>query len=186
MLHRVFIALSVPESVKTELLSYQEKWQGLPCRWTAKENLHITLVFLGNTSDTELQEISKILHEVAGRYAHFSIELSHISYGPSAKDPRMVWVEGKPSTELLNLQGDLSNALRRDSAPTLGTESLRFTPHLTLGRLKELEFRRIELEESPEINEKISLNFSVNSIEIMESKLKKKGAEYSIVESIAL
>ena len=186
MLHRVFIAVNLPESVKTELLSYQEKWKDIPCKWTVKENLHIALMFLGNTSDKELQKISKILHEVAARHSPFSVELSHIVYGPSAKDPRMVWVIGEELKELLMLQKDLSDALRRDSVPTLGTESLRFTLHLTLARLNELEFRRIDPAERPDVEEEISVSFPVRSIEIMESKLKPKGAEYSIVESITL
>ncbi|TSC55674.1 MAG: 2'-5' RNA ligase [Parcubacteria group bacterium Greene0714_21] len=177
MLHRVFIAVNLPESVKTELLSYQEKWRDLPCRWTAKENLHITLVFLGNTSDTELQETSKILRTVALRHSPFSVEFSRISYGPSAKEPRMVWVEGVASKELLNLQKDLSKVLLRDSVSTL---------HLTLGRLKEMEFRRIDPTERPDVEEEISISVPVNSIEIMESQLKRGGAEYSTVSSFTL
>lgn len=186
MLHRIFIAINLSESVKTELLSYQEKWRTLPCRWTGKENLHITLVFLGNTSDAELQEISEVLQKITARHSPFSLELSRISYGPSLKDPRMVWVEGKPSRELLSLQKNLAKALRRDSVPNVGTESLHFTPHLTLGRLKELEFRRIDPTERQDIEEEISVSFPVHSIEIMESKLKRGGAEYTRVSSFTL
>lgn len=178
MVRRMFIAINLPEPLKTELLSYREKWKDIPCRWTAKESLHITLVFLGNTSDTELQEISKILHKVAVKYAPFSIELSRISYGPSLKDPRMVWVEGKASKELLSLQKDI--------AKEFVEEKRSWALHLTLARLNELEFRRIDPTERPDVEEEISVSFPVHSIEIMESKLKRGGAEYTICESISL
>ncbi len=65
-------------------------------------------------------------------------------------------------------------------------EELNFSPHITLGRIRTWEFRRIEPEERPEVNEEINLNFEVNSIEVMESTLKRGGAEYTILESCPL
>ncbi|PIX88575.1 MAG: hypothetical protein COZ30_00470, partial [Candidatus Nealsonbacteria bacterium CG_4_10_14_3_um_filter_36_16] len=55
--------------------------------------------------------------------------------------------------------------------------------HITLGRIKQWEFRQIEPEERPEVNEEINLTFEVNSIEVMESELKRGGSEYTILES---
>lgn len=185
MVHRIFIAIRLPEDTKEELVSLQEKWLDLPCRWTTKENLHITLVFLGNTSDNELQEISRILHDIAPRHSPFSVEFSRISYGPSAKDPRMIWVEDNPSAELLHLQKALEKELAGSHVLHFVPEKRPWTVHLTLGRLN-AEFTRIELEERPEINEEISLSFAVDSIEIMESRLKQGAVKYSIIESIKL
>jgi len=56
-------------------------------------------------------------------------------------------------------------------------------PHINLGRIKTWQFRQIEPEERPEINENINLSFEVNSIEIMESRLKRTGPDYTILES---
>ena len=47
MSNRIFIAVNLPENVKKKLAEYEENWLDLPIRWTKKENLHITLVFLG-------------------------------------------------------------------------------------------------------------------------------------------
>jgi len=65
-------------------------------------------------------------------------------------------------------------------------KEFNLTPHITLGRIKTWEFRRMEPEERPEINEDINLNFEVNSIEIMESQLKRNGPDYTILESCPL
>ena len=81
MLHRVFIAVNLPESVKTELLSYQEKWKDIPCKWTVKENLHIALMFIGNVSDQELEDIKKKTREKVSKQKPFVIKLSRIVYG---------------------------------------------------------------------------------------------------------
>jgi 2'-5' RNA ligase len=70
---------------------------------------------------------------------------------------------------------------------TLGQGSdKKFFPHLTLARLKAFEMQRMELEEIPQIDEEISISFNINSFEIMESELKRSGAQYTICQSILL
>ena len=188
MRHRIFLAINLPEDIKKRLSNYQKKWPELPCRWTKRENLHITLIFLGYLNDEELVDIIKIVRGVVFRHQSFSINLNKILYGPPNKPPRMVWVEGEKSQELANLQNGLENAISSPEASTkenLG-EIRPYSPHITLGRIKTWEFRQIEPEERPEISEEISLIFPVESIEIMESDLKRTGPEYAILESLPL
>lgn len=184
MRHRIFIAINLPESVKNKLSEYEIKYSELPCRWTRKENLHITLAFLGYLTDEELVEVCKITNEVALRNAPFSINLNKILYGPPQKPARMVWAEGEKSTELGKLQGELENAL--SSSEGLTKEDRPYAVHITLGRIKTWKFRQIEPEERPEVNEEINLNFEVNSIEVMESELKRGGPAYTVLESAPL
>jgi 2'-5' RNA ligase len=189
MQHRIFIAINLPENIKKKLTDYQLKWPELPCRWTKKENLHITLAFLGYLIDEELLEILKITKEVASRHEPFFINLNKILYGPLKQPPRMVWIEGERSEELGKLQKDLENALSSDQTLTKTDreqEARPYAPHITLGRLKQWEFREIEPEERPEVNEDVFFNFEVKSIEIMESQLKRGGPEYTILESAPL
>ena len=185
MKHRIFIAVNLPEDIKKKLIDYQAKWPELPIRWTKKENLHITLIFIGYTNDEELLEVLKITKEVAQRNNSFSINLNKICYGPPKKmPPRMVWVEGEKSIELGKLQNNLENSLFSTPIKNLKEPEARpYTSHITLGRIKAWEFRQIEPEERPEVNEEINLTFEVNSIEVMESELKRGGSEYTILES---
>lgn len=177
--HRIFIAINLPESVKDQLLAYREKWQEIPARWTTKENLHLTLAFLGNTSDQELAKVCDAMKQVGSRHKPFALTINRIVYGPDAKRPRMIWGKIRRSPELFTIQEDIASLLSY-------SEKQPFAPHLTLARLKTFELQRMELEELPEVNEEISLSFQVESIEIMESKLKRSGAEYSIIQSVPL
>jgi len=196
MSHRIFIAINLPEDIKKQLSLYQAKWPELPCRRTRKENLHITLVFLGYVKHEELPEILKTANTAATRNKPFLINLNKICYGPTdKKPPRMVWAEGEKSQELGNLQIGLEKAVlesftaypRLNFKETLAAGSGRpYAPHINLGRLKIWEFKAIEPEERPEIEESISLSFEVNSIEIMESRLKPKGPDYFVLESLLL
>ncbi len=186
MLHRLFIAINLPETAKKELLSYKEKYQDLPARWTLPKNLHLTLVFYGNAAEKELEEIKAKVKGIVKHCKPFSFTLSKIIYGPSNEEPKMIWAVGDMPQELLTLQKDLVKALLRGSASKLEAEPLDFTLHITLARLKELTFKRMEPEERPIIDEDISLDIPVHSIEIMESKLKRSGTEYTICGSISL
>jgi 2'-5' RNA ligase len=186
MKHRIFIAINFPENIKRELGDFQSKWSELPIRWVKPENLHITLAFLGYLSDEELPEVIKITKEVAQRHSTFLINLIKICYGPPKKPPRMIWVEGEKSKDLANLQIDLEKSLTSSGKIKFEPEERSFTCHITLGRIRQWEFRQIEPEERPEVNEDINLSFEVNSIKVMESQLKRGGAEYTILESVPL
>ncbi len=168
MTHRIFIAINLPEEIKNQLAGYQKKIEGLfqppaPIRWTKKDNLHITLEFLGNLSEDEVMKVCRDTEEFAKNHKPFTVTFNKISYGPPKKmPPRMVWITGEKIIEL------------------------NLTPHITLGRIKMWEFRQIEPEEGVAINEDINLSFEVNSLEVMESQLKKFGPDYTILGSCPL
>ena len=160
--YRIFIAINLPEEVKEELAGYRNNWLGLPAKLTKKENFHITVDFLGNISAEKLITIFKNTEKLASSLNSFKIVLNRICYGPLNKTPKMIWATG-PKIEKLNL-----------------------VPHITLARIRKWDWQKIEPEERPVIDEEIEISFEVNSIEIMESVLKKKGPEYIVLESIRL
>ena len=160
---RVFIAINLPEDIKKKLAGYKERWPELPIRWTKPENLHITLDFIGYVADEELVEICEKTKEIADEHNAFEVKLTQICYGPTdKKPPRMIWAIGEKIKEL------------------------NLSPHITLGRIRKWEWQRIEPEERPNVDEEIDLSFSVDSIELMESVLKRGGPEYTILESYNL
>lgn len=99
----------------------------------------------------------------------------------------MIWAKGEKLEELTKLYRDLEGALF--TSPFKGMlkpDNRPYSLHITLGRIHQWEFKQIEPEERPEVSENISLSFPVNSIEIMESRLKRTGAEYAILNSYRL
>lgn len=186
MLHRIFLAVNFPEGIKKKLISYQENWPNLPIRWTKPENLHITLLFLGNLDDNQLNETMKKSKEIISKHKSFIVNLKNISYGPPKRNPpKMVWVEGEDCPELSSLQKDLEEGIfGLPSYQYKDRDKRELHPHVTLGRIKAWEFRKME--EKPDIDEFLDLSFQVNSVEIMESFLKKGGPEYIVLESIEL
>lgn len=136
--------------------------------------------------------------------------------GGRTKEPRMVWAVGEESRELGALQADLTNTFYEtgnestfafgDNVPSRAkatedksmdedvvadtveenSEPRVFAPHVTLARIKQFELHKMEREEVPRIDEPINHTFLVESIDVMESELKKGGPKYTILESLKL
>ena len=185
MRHRVFIAINLPENLREKLADFSRKWPQLPIRWVKVRNLHLTLAFLGYLSDEEIVKVCQTTKEVGLRHSPFLISLTKIDYGAKQKGvPRLIWTEGERSQELSLLKKDLDKVLSQSIG--FAPENRDFLPHITLGRIRKWDWRRIEPDERPRVSEGISLDFEVSSIEVMESQLKRGGAEYMVLESVPL
>ncbi len=178
---RTFIAINLPGYAKNKLAGYQERWPELPCRWTKKENLHITLEFLGYLTDEELVEICEKTDKMASEKKAFTVRLDKICYGPGNKKPMSSM--NYPNSSLRS-----PNSSTEDRAPKMvwatgeKIKELNIHPHVTLGRIKAWQFKQMEPGQRPEINEDIDLVFDVDSIEIMESKLERGGPKYTTLQ----
>lgn len=181
--HRIFIAINLPNEVKKQLNRYSEKWPDLPCRWTKKDNLHVTLVFLGELTDVELADVCVAVKDVSVRHQAFDILLNKVSFGPENKF-KYIWVSGEKSKELQNLKNELEGQILEKVR--FKPEGRGFAPHITLARVSEWEIKQRDPEEIPDISENLDLFFTVESIEVMESELKKGGPVYTVLESHTL
>jgi RNA 2',3'-cyclic 3'-phosphodiesterase len=157
--HRIFIAINLPEEIKDELVKYQDKYFDLPAKWTKKENLHITLEFIGNALDKDLEAIFKKTEDFALKTKPFKIKLDKISYFPDNNLPKYVFANSENSSRNL---------------------------HVTLARISQWQWRQIGPEDRPNVEENIDLSFEAKSIEVMESFLKRGGPEYKVLKSFKL
>ena len=210
--HRIFIAINLPEEIKLELEKLEKEINDLfpselnkeMIRWLKKDNLHLTLLFIGWVKEEEIPQACQIAKKVAQNKKQFSLRFKKVCYGPPKKipysessirtgrqdralnkPPRLIWVELEKKPELLEMAEKLKKEMvEADILKKI--EKREFSPHITLARIKTWQWREIEPEERPEIEREIDLNFEVNSIEVMESAIKRTGAEYNILESIKL
>lgn len=184
---RIFIAINFSEPNKKELVSCQNKIDRLflennPIKWTKKQNLHVTVLFIGYVYDTDLMDIFNGVEEAVKNYEPFSLTFNQVDFMPK-NSKKMIWVLGEKSETLKSLRQDIKKNI-------LSTEREveEFTPHITLARINKFQFRKINEEEIPNINDEVLIDFNaeVESIDIMESELKKGGAEYTLLKSIKL
>lgn len=185
MKRRIFIAINLPENIKKRLFGYRNKHEYLPVRWTKKNSLHLTLVFIGYVSDEEMLEICRATREVAARTEPFTINFKQIILGPPNKTPRLIWAEGEASKELSDLKNRLEQAFLGVDSGFGGRGSGLFNPHITLARIKMGQWQQAQISRA-DVEEKFDARVGVDAIDVMESDLKRDGAEYIILESCAL
>ncbi|MBF0312702.1 MAG: RNA 2',3'-cyclic phosphodiesterase [Oligoflexia bacterium] len=124
---RLFVAIDLPESLKTELLNLR---MGIPqAQWTPLEKLHLTLRFIGEVIEPEFLEIAKGLGKV--QLPAFPLTLTGVGAFHSRKLPRVLWVGVQKSEELKQLHGRIESCLREFGVPP---EERKFSPHITLAR----------------------------------------------------
>jgi len=182
---RIFTAINLPSEIKEKLISCQKEWEHLPVRWTPKENLHVTLVFIGSVTEAQTNKIKRVTEKVASSLNSFSVHFHNICLAPPNRPPRMFWVEGRRNKEIVELKKKLEKALVKVKNTGLKKEESRtYHPHITLGRINKSEWRN--LKQQPQINKEISINVPVNSIDVMKSELKPSGAEYSVLKKFPL
>lgn len=126
---RLFTGLEIPPEIGERLSSLRG---GLPgARWIDPENYHVTLRFIGDIDGISANEIAGVLGRVNRK--PFDVQLQGLqSFG--GKKPRAVVASVVPSRPLLELQAELERLIRRVG---LDPEGRKFTPHVTLARLRD-------------------------------------------------
>ncbi len=126
---RLFAALPVPFDIAEDLARRQ---QGLPgARWTPLENLHVTLRFFGEVSETVAGDLDAALATVA--MDSFEVALQGAGTFGDADRVRAVWAGVASSEPLARLAGKCETAARRCG---LKAEARTYRPHVTLAYLK--------------------------------------------------
>lgn len=134
---RAFIALKLPEKTLSSINKIQEdlKQYRFPARWVRPENIHLTLKFFGNVSESEVESIGDAMAGCAGCFSPLMLSAKDIGVFPSVDRPRVIWtgISGQISL-LLSFQNALEKKLEKSG---FKKEERPFKGHLTIGRFKE-------------------------------------------------
>ena len=181
---RAFIAIDLPESVKSFLSEAQEalKLYGFRVKWVRPQNIHLTLKFLGNTAAADTDKIAEAMRLAASNYPVVSLTAKAIGVFPNVRRPRVIWTGLKGQLEILeNLQQTLDAHLA-----DLGfqREKRAFKSHLTLGRVKgKIASTRMKAA-LDKLKEFESESFEINQIILFKSELRPSGAVYTKVHQV--
>jgi 2'-5' RNA ligase len=125
---RLFTGLELPPGVAQALDMLRG---GLPgARWIDRENYHVTLRFIGDVDETAAREAASVLGQI--RRPPFDLHFEGLaSFG--GRKPRAVIANVAPEPALLELQAEQERLMRRIG---LAPEARKYTPHVTLARLR--------------------------------------------------
>lgn len=152
-------------------------------RWTPRENVHMTLLFMGDTLTDRVPLINEQLRQAAANSAPFTLRLGETGAFPTLHAPRILWVglQGEVH-KLMQLQGRVEGTLR-----TVGfvPERRPFTPHITVGRA----VRDLESQYAGDIGfswrrspmPRVRAEVPVTEVQLLRSRLQTGGTYYEKV-----
>lgn len=176
---RAFIAVILPPAVRQALgaLAARQAAQVPPgsVRWVKPEAMHLTVRFLGDTAVAALPQLEAAMDSAAAAQDLFELHTQGFGCFPHCRRPRVLWA---------GLAGDLAAmvALKRSLDTRLvplgwPPEERAFSPHLTLGRVKDgqaLQDQRWP-ENVPE------LPIAVTGLTLIRSDLRPEGPQYTVL-----
>jgi 2'-5' RNA ligase len=155
------------------------KIQGV--NWTAIQNIHLTLKFLGELKEDKIPRISNLLSKIGETSHPFNCAVKGVGVFPSIKQPRIVWAGIEPYDDLKNLQEKIETSMTQEG---FIREDRPFTPHLTIGRVSD----RIRTEDLKKLTVELT-RLSVydmgmtcfDKLHLYKSDLQPGGAVYTVI-----
>ncbi len=187
---RCFIAIELTEEVKRGLKTIQAQLKSggqFPVKWADPYGIHLTLKFLGNVAEDRLGEITAAMEEASHGVSPFQLEVKELGVFPNPRRVQVAWVGvGGEVEKLGTLQQRLESGLE---GLGFAPENRRFTPHLTLARVRD----QASADERERFGQLIAdtgfeagYSLPVEAINLMRSQLTREGAIYSRLSSVEL
>jgi len=180
----LFIAIDLPENLKEKILGVIKNFDKTVANinFVTDENLHITLKFLGEVREDDVNSIVNILSNIAKEKEEYNLNVNGFGFFGNPKFIKTLWLgihEGKNETiELMeDLNVKLENVKREDFKPS---------PHLTVGRVKTADNHSGLINEIRKLKDIDIGTFHVKEITLKKSVLTPEGPVYSDIKSFQL
>ena len=182
MIIRTFLSLELAQTVKNKLSAHAELISGndnlQQIRWLPEENYHLTLAFLGNVEYVLISSLQLKLEQNLSSKKTVPFRFSEITPFPFSGTPKIAAAMLEHSDELMQLQHNTAKCVRDVG---IFLEHRRFTPHVTLGRLKSRSRKSMAFQPQQIFLEGVS-----EKVVIFQSELTPKGAVYTSLGEISL
>jgi 2'-5' RNA ligase len=134
---RTFIAVELGGNVTGRAAKLIQTLQktGVEANWVATTQMHLTLKFLGEITEAEMVDVCRVVQTAVAGIEPFEIIFSGAGAFPDLANPKTLWIGVDDGAEsLIELQAAVEGALYRELR--YPREHRRYTPHLTIGRVK--------------------------------------------------
>lgn len=181
---RLFVALDLPDEVRSAIAETIAllKRACREARWVRPDGMHITLKFIGHAvADGDTQKLQALRAALASVRVNGPVEMRirGLGFFPNARRPRVIWCGVEASENLAELAADIERVLEPLGIPA---EKRKFTPHLTLARLKDGGVPTLA-KAAEELKLREFGSARETEFHLFQSLLKPSGAEYKKIES---
>ena len=180
---RLFVAINLKDDERRRLYKAAAPLRdsGMPVRWVQPGALHMTLKFLGEVRQPDVDAVMQAVAGVAAKAVPHDAALGGFGAFPTIRRPHVIWAGAEARPELRSLKHDLEWEL---AALGFERELRAFQPHITIGRARDAseagEFRDLEnLLGGIRYKGKVQ----IRQVDLMSSRLTAEGARYEILGS---
>jgi 2'-5' RNA ligase len=168
-MYRLFVAIDLPDEVKNAVDGIVGRDLS-GARRVPREQLHLTLRFIGDGDEQMFQAVKKELATVSG--TPFPLTIKGVGHFPPKREPRVLWVGMEESGQLNDLQKKIEQSLINAG---IAADERRFSPHITIARLRETPLLKVVSME--EMHRQFSAGpFTVEEFYLYSSNLTRDGA----------
>ena len=181
---RAFIAIDVNESVRDSLVRAQDYIgsKEAKIKFVERENLHITLKFLGEITEEQAEENKNILKKIAEKYKKHEVKVKGIGVFPNPNFIRVIWA-GIENDEIIR---EMAREIEDELAKLGFKKEGNFVAHITLGRVKFVKDKLGLTMKLKELANEDFGSFVVDAIELKKSTLTPKGPIYETLARFEL
>jgi RNA 2',3'-cyclic 3'-phosphodiesterase len=175
---RTFICIEIPDSISERIGNLQTQLKAIDAQvsWTRPSNIHLTLKFLGAVEATRIQNVARAVQRAVAGINEFEIEVGGAGCFPSPRNPRVLWIGFSEVPDALRqLYSNLEDELDREG---FAREKRRFSPHLTIARLRGPK-NATQLAELLIESGFTAERFTASEVIVMRSDLKPTGSIYT-------
>jgi len=175
---RTFISIELPEKIRKEIFKTFDTLRGtglVSGNFVQRDNLHLTLKFLGDISEEEIVKIKDKLSEI--KFSKFEMHTDGTGFFPSEEYIRVLWVK-LVSDKVKYLKDIVEEKLFEIG---ISKEEREFTTHLTVARIKNVKDKEKFLEKIKTIGVR-KMKFDVEKISLIKSELTPTGPVYKVIE----
>jgi len=149
-------------------------------KWVNPQSIHLTLKFLGNIEEGTIENIAQGIQNGIRGFQPWSATVKNVGAFPSLRSPRVVWVGIEDQgAQLVGLQNQIEKEMSR-----LGfeKEKRKFSPHLTLGRVRSPKGKNELVKYLLDERERVFGEINVDRVILFRSELKPTGAVYRVLK----
>ena len=184
---RAFFAAPIDAATRDRVVSLCSRLaeSGAQVKWVEPENIHVTLLFLGEIAEGVVEEVAAAGKEVAAAVGPFEVSLRGVGAFPNLGRPGTLWVGVEAGADRLQ---DLNARLRKKLKPidSVTLESRPYTPHLTLGRVRSDKNRSALVDSARKFADWTAGPTLVDEIHLFKSELTPTGPVYTSLATARL
>lgn len=180
---RGFIAVEIPITEAILAILKDLSLSEANIKLVKPENIHITLKFLGQTSIDQIENIEYIMKQTISDIQPHTIRLVGTGVFPNEQYIKVIWIGIKQGGQLADIVSSLN-----DQLSTLGFkyEKRTFSPHITLGRMKNEKGKEQVLSIKEKYKETMFAEINVENILLKKSTLTPNGPIYETITTVQL